>query len=202
MEDFFSSTLFQIISFSVGIIGIVLSIIFYGRSKKEKRPCCINRSKNIIYKNESEIKALKITAEYNGKKVETLSYTKVAFWNIGKETINNEDLSIKDPLRIILKDEIIYDVEIIYSSQKANNFNINNSENTNEILLTFDYIDYNQGVIIKIVHSGNCKGFSSDSIVCEGSIRGAMKIEKPNPTFGATKFLSDSNIFYEDSILI
>jgi hypothetical protein len=202
MEEIIKAAWFQILSFTFGAAGILLSIIFYRNSKKEKRPCCINRSNNLIYKHFRELEDLQITANYKGVKVETLSYTKVAFWNIGKETIKKDDLSNEDPLRIIVKDEKVYDVEIIYTSKKANNFIIDNSITKNEIYLTFDYIDYNQGVIIKIIHSGNTNSFKSKLITCEGSIRGATKIEQPDPTFGATKFLSDSKLFYEDSILI
>ena len=60
----------------------------------------------------------------------------------------------------------------------------------------------NQGVIIKIIHSGNTNSYTADSIIIKGAIKGATKIEKPNPSFPPTSFLSDSRIFYEDSILI
>ena len=141
MKDIINSDWFLLIGYAIGLIGIILSIIFFKKSKIEKRPCCINRSRNLIYHSESDLKDLIITAEYKGVKVESLSYTKVAFWNAGRATINGSDISKIDPIRIEILNEQVYDYQIIYTSQKANNFNLNRLTSNNELFFSFDYID-------------------------------------------------------------
>lgn len=202
MKDIIHSDWFVLSGYAIGVLGLILSYIFFKKAKVEKRPCCINRSNNLIYKAYSRLSDLKIAAKYKGVDVETLSYTKVAFWNAGKATITNADLSGVDPLRIEIENEVVYDCEILYTSQKANGFNINWVKDDKTVYLKFDYLDFGQGAVIKIIHSGNTVSYTSSAIKIKGAIKGATKIESPHPSFAPTSFLMDSKVFYEDSILI
>ncbi len=202
MKDIIHSDWFVLSGYAIGIIGLILSYVFFKKSKVEKRPCCINRSNNLIYKSQGRLSDLKISAKYKGIDVETLSYTKVGFWNAGKATITKDDLSSVDPLRIEIENEMVYDCEILFTSQKANGFTINWSKDHKVVYLKFDYLDFGQGTVIKIIHSGNTSSYTSNIIKIKGAIKGATKIESPNPSFAPTNFLMDSKIFYEDSILI
>lgn len=202
MKDIIHSDWFVLSGYAIGVVGLILSYVFFKKSKIEKRPCCINRSNNLIYKSHNRLSNLKISATYKGVDVETLSYTKVAFWNAGKATITNTDLSTIDPLRIEIDSEIIYECEILYTSHKANGFNLDWSKDNKTVYLKFDYLDFGQGVVIKIIHSGNTASYTSSAVKINGAIKGATKIESPHPSFSPTNFLMDSKIFYEDSILI
>lgn len=202
MKDIIHSDWFVLSGYAIGLLGLILSYIFFKKSKIEKRPCCINRSNNLIYKSQSRLSDLNISATYKGIGVETLSYTKVAFWNAGKATITNNDLSSVDMLRIEIENEEVYDCEILFYSQKANGFSLKWSKDEKTIYLNFDYLDFGQGAVIKIIHSGNTSSYTSNVVKIKGVIKGATKIESPHPSFAPTNFLIDSKIFYEDSILI
>ncbi|WP_340152282.1 hypothetical protein [uncultured Marivirga sp.] len=201
MEEIINSVWFIISGYLIGIISIIVAVVTYRKSKVIKRPCAFNRTNNLISKSKNTISDIQITAEYKGVPVETLSYTKVAFYNAGKRTIKNSDLTQIDPLRIEIEDEVIYDYEIIYFSKEANNFKLDKVDG-HTVLINFDYIDFKQGVIIKIIHSGNTPTYTSKNLKVKGTVIGAKKIETPHPSFPPTNFLLASEIFYEDEILI
>ncbi len=202
MKDIIHSEWFAVSGYAIGVIGLILSYVFFRKSKIEKRPCCVNRSNNLIYKSDNRLSDLSITAKYKGVEIETLSYTKVGFWNAGKATITNYDLSSVDPLRLEIENELVYDCEILFTSQKANCFKINWDKEKKVIYLNFDYLDFGQGAVIKIIHSGNTHSYTANDVRIKGAIKGATKIDSPHPSFAPTNFLTDSKIFYEDSILI
>lgn len=68
---------------------------------------------NLVRENVQKIDTVNIL--YAGNKVDNLSITKIAFWNDGKETINNSDVAQNNPIRLIIdKDLYFLDAEIIY----------------------------------------------------------------------------------------
>lgn len=116
--------------------------------------------------------------------------------------IDAEDIPKTDPLRIKIEGKMVYDYEVIYATQKANNFAVEWRGSENSTYLNFDYLDYGQGVIIKIIHAGNGVSYKSNISSLKGSIKRATRVENPHPSFAPTNFLVDSKLFYEDSIFI
>ena len=143
-------------------------LVIYIITKKEKRPFYSTKSTNIFQGLTGKFKPLKI--EYDGEEIENLTTTKLFLWNGGEETINKNDIAELEPLKIKVADNYkMLDVNILESSKIANNFKYTLSHDLSELLLTIDYIDINEGVVIQIIHTGK----SEDDIELIGLIKGS-----------------------------
>lgn len=101
---FFNNNLWlNITSFVIGIVGILMSLLFYIKSKKDKRPVFSKQTYRLIQKNTTTLKKLKVLC--NDKQVEKLTLTKFAFWNADKETIRRIDIAANNPIVIMLHDQ-------------------------------------------------------------------------------------------------
>jgi len=163
----------QLIFLSLALLSIIVSIYLYLKSRKRKKPVFDKRSINVI---SDTIRNLgDIDVKYKGDEIDNLTVTKVAFWNNGNETINENDQAPTDKLRISLgEDFIVLESEILFQSSKSNNFQVTNS--TNYISISFDYLDPKQGCIIKLIHTGR----SSSDVSLLGTFKGSDKLKKVN----------------------
>ena len=153
----------------LAITSILLAIYFYVKSKREKKPVYSLKTSQLINNNLSSIDKLEIT--YDGNRLENLSLTKFAFWNAGKETIKEEDIVKFDPIKISVSENLtIYDYKIEIQDEK-NNIRIEQKKDSS-LLLAFDYLDKNDGVLFTIYHNGK----NSDEIKVSGTCMGAFKI--------------------------
>lgn len=166
--DFFDgSAKLNIVFFLLAIISIIISIIFYYRSLREKRPVYNTATFNLG----SDLKGLKnIEVKCNNKIVNNISLTRIAIWNSGKEPIRDVDIVQTDPLKIVSESNIlIYDIEITYA-KAVNNIVLQHVGNI--INIKFDYLDFYDGLVCNVYHSG----FSSSDLNIKGTIIGSRKI--------------------------
>lgn len=164
-----SSSPFLIIgSFLIAIIGVILAIIFFIKSRRKKLPLYSKKSINIISDFISTLANLDI--KYKEEPIQNLTLTKMVFWNGGNVTIENTDIASADPLTIQAKEgSKILRADIIQKSSDANLMKLSDIQNGNSLSLTFDFLDKGQGGIIEIVHTGK----SSDDIDLKGTIKGS-----------------------------
>lgn len=157
----------------VGIVGLILAIGFYLKSRKMKIPCYASRSINVVRDLISKFETLEI--RYSGATIENLTITKLAFWNAGQETINNSDIASADPLLVRAKEEYkILDAKVIYARNAPNQFSIALEESQKLLSLSFDYLDREEGAVIQIIHTGT----ENDHIEVSGTIKGAGKLHR------------------------
>lgn len=171
IRDFFDgkSPWLNIIFFSLAVIGIILTLYFFFKSKKDKRP--VINSKTFQLFTASPLIKNKLEIKYDGRSVDKILLTKIAFWNAGREAIRKDDIAIKDALIIHAPNNtIIYDFEIIDQNQ-ANGFFIEKI-NEHELRIIFDYINFNDGILLNIFHSD----LRSEKIKVTGSFIGANKL--------------------------
>jgi len=162
----------NIIFLSLTIFSLLLSYIFYIKSKKSRLPFFISRSFNLIWPQASKMEKLKVI--YDDQKIESLTVTKLALWNKGKETIDSDDVAPIDPIRISVKNPYkILDTKVIYQTKVANNFRLSEQVGE-EVEVQFDFFHKDEGVIIQILHTGL---FNSD-IVLKGTIKGVNSIKE------------------------
>jgi hypothetical protein len=153
----------------LSILSIILAYYFYYQSKKEKKP--VFNSKTISLFLVNSIIAKKIDIRYNGDLINNLSLTKIAFWNAGKESIRGDDIAPNAPFLIIAPEDVtIYGVEIV-DQNMVNNF-ILDKVDEHKIKVHFDFIDFNDGVIINIFHSK----FKKNGFTIQGTFIGAPKL--------------------------
>lgn len=156
-----------IASFFLAVFGIIIAVVFYYKGKRLKNPTFSIRSFNLVKDFSKKLANLEVF--YSGDKVENLTVSKVAFWNDGNETIRQDDIASSDHLKININDKyVLYDVEVLASTNKANQFNIH-KENNISALITFEYLDPNDGAVIQVTHSG----LLSEDITITGTIKGA-----------------------------
>lgn len=153
MTDFITSDPKFAVSLALTIISIILAIIFYNRSKNIKFPCYSRSGRMLI--DPKLIKRNPIKVTFNDEPVDTLSVTHIAFWNNGRTTINRDDLTISDLLRIIAKDGCnILAADVIVTNRPANNFQATLQRQENTVITDFDFIDYKNGAVVRLYHTG------------------------------------------------
>jgi hypothetical protein len=156
----------------IAIISFFLMIIFYFKSKKEKIPYYDIINLNLVQDLVSKVDSLEMS--YSGELIETLTVTRVAFWNGGRETINNQDIVGSDPPRVRAKEGCrILGAQILYATP-ANQFRLEMAEDQSNVILNFNYIDKDEGMIAQLFHTGKS---SEDTEVC-GRIKGAGTITR------------------------
>lgn len=161
------------LSFFLALLGIILAIIFFIRSRRTKEPRYAIRSTNLMRNFTSRFKALEMT--YAGEQISNLTATKLAFWNNGKDTINGRDIAVADPLMVKVKDEYkILDSGVLCAKNAANQFSIKRADDGSHVLIQFDYLDEDEGGVIQLLHTGK----SSDDIEVCGTIKGAGKPDR------------------------
>jgi hypothetical protein len=159
-----------IIGVFVGVIGVFLAWV----GLRSKQPCWDVRSNNIIQGYSSKLSDLKVL--YKDILVENLTVSKILFWNVGREAIDSSDINTVDHVKIIGSNSGIkvLDVNILSVNNDANKFTCILSEDKIFASLNFDYLNYGDGAVIQVIHTG----ISSDEISINGSIKNVKKIRR------------------------
>lgn len=168
--DFLSANPWLNFLFLILAVGsIIISIILYLRSRKEKILVYVTRSFNLIHN--SVVKVPGLSIKYEGNTLDALTLTKIAFWNNGKGTINSNDIAPTDNLAIFPNEDIlILEAAITYKSRESNNFSV--AKKGNSVAVNFDYIDFHQGVIIDVYHTGQ----TDKSLLIKGTVKGGHEV--------------------------
>ncbi len=160
-----------------GITSFIEGIWIYIISTRKKSVSYFNKHYQIIGENIKKFDKLVIT--YDGVELTSFAITTLSFWNSGTETLRNNDLPKVSPLSITInKDNSFLEGPIIIKqSNVANNISLNMSADKKLVLINFDFIDKNDGFIVKLYHTG----ISKDSIFVSGNIIGVKKINYFQP---------------------
>lgn len=78
----------------------------------------------------------------------------------------------------------IIDAKVIYESNPSNDFHIELSEDAKSIQINFDYIDYEDGIVIQLYHTGN----SNEDLSFTGKIKTVKSITNKNDLLNASKY--------------
>jgi hypothetical protein len=152
----------------IAIIGLILTCVFYQKSRRITETSWSIRTNNIVSGFTAKLEALQIL--YSGARVENISISKILFWNSGTETINRQDITTADPLRIVAIREIhLLDVKVQQVNNKPSQFSADLAPDQKSANLGFDYFDRGQGAVIQVIHTGT----SSADIQVAGAIKSA-----------------------------
>lgn len=174
---------FNSITLSIAVLGIILTFIFYLKSVKKKNPVYILRTFSLITENVKKVPLISI--KHCDKNISNLSITRIAFWNSGKETIDKNDIAKKSPIKFVIDEKYeILDAEILYCKNTSNDFKINT--NKKDVIIKFDYFDNEEGIILQIYHTGN----KNEDFSVSGNIKSVKKITNiKNSSFLENKLL-------------
>src|SRR5258708_33075831 len=86
---------------TIGLVSLSLAITFFliTRRARLKIPSWSSRSTNLVRGFASNLPGLAIF--FRNEIVETLTVTRIAFWNRGMATIDRNDIAPSDPVRIV-----------------------------------------------------------------------------------------------------
>jgi len=162
-----------IINYVIAIGSVILSVLFYFWSKKKKSPSFEILSTNIITET-IKSKINNIFISYNNIEIKNLTVTKIAIWNSGNSTIWKNEIPESNKFRIELDaNENIFEHEIIYQDSDSK---LLLHRQDNIINLDFEFIEPQNGFIIKITHSS----LNSEKIRVLGKVIGGDNISRIN----------------------
>ena len=141
-----------LVSIICGVLGVVLAIYFGIKSLPKKKIKVIISSNELITQENADISKLKII--YNEKNIESLTVTKVIFWNGSLPTINDTDIVRAVPFTVSLKTGTILDISVLKGHDTSNKIDaLPLNDNTAQI--SFEYLDYKEGGVLQIIHTGS-----------------------------------------------
>ena len=171
LEKLMNNPYVLLISFVLGVFGTAFAIYEHYYNKERKEITYHRITNTIIIKKKSRFEKLDI--KYDGNPIADFAVSRILLWNSGNRTIMFDDMVPTKELSIEMKEgESILDYEILFSSEKTNKFSIEKI-NDNRIIVKFDYIDKNDGVVVQILHTG-----TQEDIIISCKIKGGMSIRK------------------------
>ncbi|MEH7893945.1 hypothetical protein, partial [Bacillus thuringiensis] len=135
----------------IGIIGILIAIVTYRKSKIGQRLVYQSSATKIIGKNQNTPEEIQIY--FRGSEVPRVIKTNLVIWNSGNETIKSSHVTQEDPLRIQIEEsESIISYRILKETRHTNKVNLVRDKE-NVLLFNFDYLDPNDGVRVEVLHT-------------------------------------------------
>jgi hypothetical protein len=205
LESFVNNPLINIGSLALAVLGVLLAVVFYFRSQKNKTPCFENSSNTIVEGLHRSLEGIEV--HYKGIAQERITISKVVFWNAGRDTIDGHDLVQRDPLRIICPTDVeILDIQIVSDNAELNSIQLGESiesDDDRSYPITFEYLDHEEYFIVQLIHTGD----ASEKFDVEGKIKGVKSINRVSgnrvspeifkylPFFGPVEKLVSSPVF-------
>jgi len=157
------------LSLLIGVTGLILTVVYYRKSRKRKMLACTTQNFQIMNKSWGRIEKLQFN--YDKINIDDLTISDIYVWNKGNVTIEKDDIANLSPLEIASKPpHKILDSFITETNENSNNWTILKLED--KILIKMDYVDPGQGCKITVYHTGK-------ALSLEGKIKGGvLKKEK------------------------
>ena len=91
-----------------------------------------------------------------GEDLNDVSVSYVAFWNAGRGLIDKASVATKDPIRVSVDDKAkIIDAIVFKRSREITGLTCAVANSREHATLTFDFLDYQVGAVICLVHTGD-----------------------------------------------
>jgi len=154
--------IFGVVSGSVGIVGFLYSIYVDRRGKKVK--LLLYRETGAVplakASPSDENYKLSIVFQREGEKEERISEAHVCFVriaNLGKEPIRREDIAPANPIKLCIEDVRVLDIAVVKTSRPVIRFslvNVSVGPTAGFAEITFDFLDHNDGGVLRILTAG------------------------------------------------
>jgi hypothetical protein len=151
----------------IGLLGLILGIIFYFKSKIEKCPVFVYQDTLLQSRSYPGI-----TIHFQNEKVESLRRLRVLFFNKGRKEIRSEDRPISGFPVIDFPDGTrILASSLLGTSCQESDFRI---EETNDKFLKigFDYLNHGDGGVVEIMYDGG--DIRDQRIIFNAALIGAL----------------------------
>lgn len=140
--------------FVVGIAGLV-----YARTVQPRKSLAYKTSGIRLISDAGGALPKEVKVYYDDKPLENLTMSEILIWNNGNQTIKREDIVQLNPLRVeVTKGHAILKVQLEHPTRKEIAFKAQpHEEDQIQLLLTFDFLDQNDGVRFQILHTDQQK---------------------------------------------
>lgn len=148
-----------------GVTSVALAIYTILRAK-QKRPVWAYETTRMIGLGNGVPPELELT--FNGQPIRDACQTILIFFNKGNKTIRKDDVAKKVVVNFEGA-EILRKPIVRVRSKESIRFSAESSGNS--VILSFLYLDHNDGAVIDVLHT------KTENITCSGDIMGAKNIE-------------------------
>ena len=154
---------------ALGVIGIVSAIIMAFLFRSRSRIRAQVNSLQLLGHNHVLPKELEFV--FKGTRVPNVTLSHVAIWNMGNTTLRRDQIVASDPLRIVTSaGSTVLEVTILQRTRDVNDFSCAvRLTATNEVECGFDYLDPRDGVLVRLIHTGD------EKVRVVGTLRGVPK---------------------------
>ena len=160
----------NLIFLALAIGGVLFG---WAASRRIRIPTFSARTYRLVEEKLSKLQQLKIL--YNDRPIESLSLTRVAIWNRGRLPIEPDDMAPSAQLAVKVTERCkLLGAQIDSVVEPANNFRISSDFDSNLIAIGFDYVSYNDGVVIQVFHTGT----SNNDVRVLGTVKDAGPFER------------------------
>jgi hypothetical protein len=152
----------------IGIIGIILAIIFYLRSRQRALLAFQQIGLKLLGHNSTQLPS-EVSVQYRGKMIPRLTKTVLVLWNAGEKTISGDDIVASDPLRIETQPQSeILSTVIVKATRQVLNLRLEQPPDPlNLALIKFDFLDAGDGAVLEILHTAQ-----SSVAIITGTVKG------------------------------
>lgn len=172
----------------VGLVGVIYTIYHSRRAQRKKLLVYeVSRSMALAqaFSPEDDYK-LSVLFQRKGsieEKIGSVYTTFLKFANLGKEPILGSDIAPANPLKVTVKGARILDIQVAGITREVNNVSLRNQVKEDEqasAYVAFDFLDYRDGALIKILSVGNKGNISLEGDII-GMPEGINNIEEIRP---------------------
>lgn len=159
-----------------GIVALALTF-FLGRRSQQLPDIRYALDFDVIFELDDDLLGHDLAVTIGGHPVESLTRTRIAFWNQRGVTVRGSDIVEADPIRIEFeKDDEPLQVRTLASSRSQIALTADiDPTNQGRVYITFDFLDAKDGAVFEVIHQG-------DEPHLTGTLRGA-KIRNHAPYF-------------------
>lgn len=166
----------DILSYMIGLGGLIIGGLSYYSSKRTQKPKYLIRSARF---REGLFKDSGIQIRKGTDVVTDLAMSNIAIWNTG-ETLKREHVATKVPLHIKVADDAeILSVQKLYADEK-NNVTFLLSEDRKTVKFDFDFLAKNEGFVVKVFHTA---GKQRNPLQVKGALQNGLEFTLPNKRF-------------------
>lgn len=137
---------------ALGFIGVALAVYFYFKAKQVSRLALQTEEISVIGSSTSVFDE-HLEIRFSGEIVKRVTVSRATIWNCGNTTIEGSKITKSDPIRSEVVDGgKILKVEILKISREV--IDVDFSHGASDAVVSFDFLDKNDGFVIEITHSG------------------------------------------------
>ena len=113
-----------------------------------------------------------LEARFAGKPIPQLSAARFVIWNAGLGVIRSEDVASTDPVALAVPEGVeVLQARVQWKTDAVNRFDLETSPDSRRVVVKFEFMDYGQGAIISVLHTG-----PPAAISIAGTLKGAGRI--------------------------